>query len=996
MSSDHLLSNLTDLTHELRQRTEAEVRFDRVTRTLYATDASNYQIMPIGVVVPRTVEDLIATVEICVKHRVPVLPRGGGSSLAGQTVGEAVVIDTSKYLRQVIDLNVEAGEVRVQPGITFGALNRHLKPHGVMIGPDPASGERACIGGCIGNNATGAHSILYGMFADHVLGMRTILSDGSLVKLDGDGSAGRAAELTSAVNQIIEEHSDEIRRHWPRHWRRASGYNLNYMLPEPPGRHPGNPTGRAHRPNLAQLVCGSEGTLAVITEATLHLSPRPSLTALGIIQFDNMITAMEATPVILELNPSAVELMDRLLIEMTRRQPEYARMLTFVEGTPEAILVVEFYGESEAELTSKLDRLERHLTKRKLGDHFSRAMSAQEQANVWGVRKVGLGLFMSMRGDYKPIPVIEDFSVPVETLPHYVTDILELAAGYDTRLAIYAHASAGCLHIRPLINLKTARGVQIMRELGEAGAEIVFKYGGVTSGEHSDGLQRSYINERLFGSKLYQAMQQIKGVFDPDNLFNPGKLVEAPDPTQHLRYGASYSTIPLQTYFDWSHEGGLDRAIEMCNGSGVCRKLDVGTMCPSYMATQDERDSTRGRANIFRALLSGALPFKAMGDKDVYEVFDLCIGCKACKSECPSAVDMARIKTEFKAQYFARNGYPLRNRLIGNVPRLSKLAAAVPGGLSLANLMLDFPPTKLAMTRLGLASERSFPRFTSQTFSTWFRQRSASHISTKQVLLFNDTWTEYNYPEIGQAAVNVLEAAGYQVQLETKRECCGRPMLTCGIIEPVKKLAARNVDLLMPYVEAGIPIVGLEPSCILSFRDEYPSLVSESHRSAAKRLGKHSFMIDEFLYQLLEKGDFSLFSQKLSTATADSSPFDPPALSAKGQIDANVRHSSLLFHGHCHQKALSDINKSKAVLEAAGYSVDMIPSGCCGMAGNFGYEAEHYQISRQIGRDRLIPTLEANPGVAVVANGISCREQIEHMTHRRPRHLIEYLADALD
>ena len=963
---------LADLAHQLSQQTTAEVRFDRISRTLYATDASNYQIMPLGVVIPRTGEDLAATVELCAQHKLPLLPRGGGSALAGQTVGEAVVIDTSKYLRQVIAVNPEERTVRVQPGLTAGALNRHLQPHGLLLGPVPASGDRACIGGCIGNNATGAHSILYGMFADHVLSLQTVLADGATVELNAGRDTGRAAQLRDAVDRVIAQHAEAIRAHWPRHWRRASGYNLNYMLPDLPGGHPGDPNGRAHRPNLAQLVCGSEGTLAIISEATLNLMPRPKLTALGIIQFDDLVAAMEATNVILELNPSAVELMDRLLVELTRERPEYARMLTFVDGLPAGILVVEFYGDSEADLTAKLDRLEQHLARHKMGRSFRRAMSAGEQANVWGVRKAGLGIFMSMRGDYKPIPGIEDFSVPVATLPHYIADILALADSYHTRLAVYAHASAGCLHIRPLINLKTAEGVNIMKELGEAGAEIVFKYGGVTSGEHSDGLQRSAFNERLFGPEIYGAMQQVKQVFDPDNRLNPGKVVAAPDPTANLRYGPQYHAARLDTFFDWNDEGGLDRAVEMCNGAGVCRKLDAGVMCPSYMATQDERDTTRARANIFRALLSGVLPPEALADRDVYEVFELCIGCKACQSECPSAVDMARIKTEFKAQYFARNGTPLRNRLIGSVPRLSKLAASLPGGLALANLSLDLPPTRWLMNRLGFAPERSFPKFARQTFSRWFEARADKLTADKKVMLFNDTWTEYNTPHLGQAAVKVLEALGYEVLLETQRECCGRPLLTCGLVEPVKKSARRNVDLLLPYAERGLPIVGIEPSCILSFRDEVPALVDDSRRDAAKQLAAACLTIDEFLHTLLQTDEFTIHNSKFT-----------------------IQNSQLLFHGHCHQKALSDINQSLAVLRAVGYDASLIPAGCCGMAGNFGYEAEHYDISQKIGNDRLLPAIEAHPGVWVAANGVSCREQIGQFTGRTPRHLIEWVAEAI-
>jgi FAD/FMN-containing dehydrogenase/Fe-S oxidoreductase len=963
---------LDELAYQLAQHTTSEVRFDRISRTLYATDAGNYQIMPVGVVIPRTTADLVAAVELCISHNLPVLPRGGGSSLAGQSIGEAVIIDTSKYLRHITNVDPGARQVTVQPGVTFGALNRRLKQVGMQVGPDPASGDRACIGGCIGNNATGAHSILYGMFADHILALDTVLADGSQVTLGPQRGTGRAANLRDAVDQVINAHAPAIRADWPRHWRRSSGYNLNYMLPDLPGGHPGNPGGRVHQPNLAQLLAGAEGTLAVVTAATLNLVPRPPMTALGIIQFNDVVAAMEAANLILELEPSAVEFMDRLLVELTRQRPEYARMLTFVEGTPEGILVVEFYGHSPAELTARLDRLEQHLARHRVGFGFRRATTAAEQANVWGVRKVGLGIFMSMRGDYKPIPVLEDFSVPVDTLPQYMADILALANSYDTRLAIYGHASAGCLHIRPLINLKSEAGVTIMRELGQAGAEIVFKHGGVTSGEHSDGLQRSAFNRHLFGPELYQAMREIKAVFDPDNRLNPGKVVAEPDPTRNLRYGPGYQTITLQTFFNWDEDGGLDRAIEMCNGAGVCRKLDVGVMCPSYMATQDERDTTRARANIFRALLSGTLPLEALTDRDVYEVFELCIGCKACKSECPSAVDMARIKTEYKAQRFAQTGTPLRNRLIGNVPRLSKWVAALPGGPAMANLSLTLPPTRWIMNRLGFAPQRSFPHFAAQPFSRWFKQRPRIRAAGNKVLLFNDTWTEYNMPHLGRATVKVLEAAGYEVLLETRRECCGRPMLTCGIVEPVKAAARRNIDLLLPYLEEypGLAIVGIEPSCILSFRDEYPALVDDARRKAAHRLGQACYTVDEFLYTLQNEGRFP-------------QPVRPPD------------NPALLLHGHCHQKALSDINKSVAVLQAAGYRPELIQSGCCGMAGNFGYEAEHFAISHTIAADRLLPAIEARPGVPLAANGISCRDQIEQFSGRTPRHLIEYIADVL-
>ena len=1004
-----LAAEQADLADALQRVVQGEVRFDGVTRMLYSTDASLYQIQPVGVVIPRSVEDVQATVELAAKRRTPILARGAGSSLAGQAVGAAIVLDFSKHLDRILAIDPDAQTATVQPGISVAVLNRTLAPLGLMLGPDPASADRATIGGCVGNNATGSHSILYGMMADAVLGASAILADGSRARFDAvelpalaerarrDSLEGRIYRRTP---EILQRVMPEILTSWPKHWRRASGYNLDRLAAPllPSAKRRGLSFDSPFRPtvcdpqamehfNLAQLLTGSEGTLAVMTEVTLRLARRPQRTAVAVVHFDRLLDACAAIIDILETEPSASELLDKQLLDLARAQPEWAKKIHFVEGDPAAVLLTEYYGATEQELRAKVERLEAHLRRRGWRGAVVQVLDAARQTDIWSVRKAGLNLLTSRRGDFKPVPGIEDVSVPPERLTEYMADILEWCRWQEAipDVAVYAHASAGCLHVRPLVNVKSAAGVAALQAMGEHAVELCLRYGGAMSGEHGDGLVRSSLNPRLFGPTLYQAMCDIKAIFDPQGLLNPGKVVHAPPVTANLRMGADYQTIPLHTVFDWSADFGLAGAIEMCNGAGVCRKLGAGVMCPSFMATRNEADSTRGRANALRNALAGRIPHDELFSPDLYGVMDLCLGCKACKSECPSSVDMARIKAEYLTHYYQRNGLPLFNRLMGLLPtlndvlyraaRMTEIRAAdgrvrANGLVSLTNTALSSRFFRRAQAAIGVHPARSLPAYAPQSFEDWFHQRpqKTGSDSALPVILFHDTWVNYNEPHIGRAAVQVLEAADYAVRLATGRKCCGRPLLTGGQAHKARAWVDHNVALLAPFANQGIPIVGMEPSCILTLRDEYPALASDKKR--ARLLAAQALTFEEFIVRESRAGRFSV------------------------EWQGGPRQA--LLHGHCHTRALMGNDASVSALRLAGYQAEAIPSGCCGMAGDFGYETDHYEISRAIGEDRLLPAVRAAaPSTVLVSSGTSCRHQIEHFAGRRAFHLAEALAAAL-
>ncbi|GJM15668.1 MAG: oxidoreductase [Thermodesulfobacteriota bacterium] len=948
MSNLHKNSIDSDFIKSLKNAVDGEVHFDEITRTLYSTDASNYQIDPVGVVVPKNDYDVAKTIELASKYGVAILPRGSGSSLAGQAVGEALIVDLSKYLNQILEINPADKTVRVQSGMFLEQLNRELKQYELMFGPDPSSARIATIGGVVGNNATGAHSILYGMAGDNVEACKLYINQGKLLELN---KCNIGNDLYQQLIKLREQYSDLIKSDFPKHWRRASGYSLNYFL--------------ENSFNPAKLLAGAEGTLGLATEFTLKLVDRPTHTGLAILQFNSMAQAMESVPSVLKNDPSAIELINKYLIDLTRANPSFSKMLTFIDGDPEAILVVEFYGNTESEVNKKARNLSSYLNTKNIKCQTTYALSPQAQKNVWEVRRAGLGLLMSKRSEFKPIPCIEDVSVPVDQLPNYVEDISDLLKRLDTNAGFYGHASAGCLHIRPLVNLKSENGIRIMGELTEEAFKLALKYGGIMSGEHGDGLQRGYLNERLFGKELYQVMKELKSIFDPEGIFNPGKVVDVPSPKENLRFGESYQPQVLQTYLDWSSDNGFTGAVEMCSGQGVCRKLGEGIMCPSYIATKNERDTTRARANILRAIVSGTLPPETMNSKEIYEVFDLCLSCKACKSECPSSVDAAKMKLEFLGQYHNEHGFSMRDKLFGYVHEMSRYTSAIP---SISNLALNNTVSKEILSKIGIHKERSLPKLANKDFISWFNNymQPTAKKSTNKVVYFHDTWATYYHPEIGKAAVKILEAAGFEVTLVENRVCCGRPMLSKGMIEPARESAFKNVSTLAQYALEGIPIVGTEPSCILTFRDEYLDLLANNED--ARVLSENSYVLDEFLLKLHK-------SDKLN-------------------IDWKKSGPDVFYHGHCHQRSLIGNTSALEILSLSGCNVSESGAGCCGMAGSFGYESEHYEVSKTIAEDRLLPAIrKTSPETIIAISGVSCHHQIEHLSENTTKHIAEVLAD---
>jgi FAD/FMN-containing dehydrogenase/Fe-S oxidoreductase len=973
-------SGLSDCLAELRKSVAGDLRSDRYSRILYSTDASIYEVEPYAVLIPRHAEDIHAAVDLASRFEIPLLPRTAGTSLAGQAVNQALVIDMTRHLDEILELDVEARLVRVQPGISLERLNTRLRPHGLQYGPDPASGDRAAMGGIVGNNATGAHSILYGMTADHVRSMQVILSDGTQACFDALEPAtleerhrrsGLEGEIYRRLTALVQDEANQsiIRAGTPRHWRRRGGYNLDRFVD-------GDLTfkiPRDRRFNLANMVCGSEGTLAVMTDITLGLVPLPRRTALALVHFDSLHEALTSVPVILQADVSAVELLDQLAMRLCREVPEYSRLLqTFTEGDPNAILIVEFQGETEAELRANIKNLKALLWREKAGaTSTAEALDPQLQRNVWKVRKGGLGLLMSIKGDRKPIPFIEDAAVPVEHLAEYISRIEAFCDEVGTEVAYYAHASAGCLHVRPLIDAKQASEVAKLPEILSFSAELVSGYGGSLSSEHGDGRARSWINERFFGPELYGLYKQVKQIFDPRNLLNPGNIVEAPEMTESLRFGRTYEARLPSTQLDFRHDLGLDRAIEMCNGAGACRKPDGGTMCPSFMATREEEHSTRGRANALRAVLSGHLPTSEWTSKRMYEVMDLCVACKACMAECPSSVDMGKIRFDFLARYNSVHGTPLRAELLGHMADLDRFFSGPLAGI--ANASMRALPVRYAMEKiLGISRQRMLPAFAREPFTTWFENRlapSENRLAPRgSVVLFNDTWNTYNTPRVSIAATEVLETAGFAVLLPG-HGCCGRPLISKGLLEEARLAALDTVNRLAPLAERGLPIVGLEPSCLLTLRDEYHYLLPEDPR--VDRIAERAVTFEEFLARLADRHELDLrFTQETR---------------------------QLLLHGHCHEKALVGTAPSHQALSLpTGYEVQEVDSGCCGMAGAFGYEAEHYEISMKMADRSLLPAIrDAGPDTVIVAAGISCRQQIEHGTGRQALHPAEVLRHAL-
>ena len=939
------------LADELRERIEGEVRFDRYTRTLYSTDASIYQIEPRGVVLPRHAGDVEEAVRTASKAGVPVLPRGGGTSLAGQAVGDALILDFSKYMNELVEVNEEESWARVQPGIVHDVLGAKLKPHGLRFGPETATSNRANLGGMVGNNSAGARSLIYGKTVENVIEIEAVLADGSRAhfgpvprselsrKTDGDTLE---AAIYRKATALADAHADEIEKRYPKIPRRVSGYNLDELL-DP------------DTVNLAKLVVGSEGTLASVVEAKVNLAPIPPAVGLAVLHFDGLLPALETGTEILSLKPSAVELVDEMVMDLARKSLEYARRMHFVEGEPKALILVEFSEDSAEAVQAKLDALEAAVPE--AAKPMVRINGAAEQLNVWKVRKAALPLLLGLPGDHKPIAFVEDTAVAPERVPEFIRSFEEILSHHGTVGSFYAHAGAGCLHIRPLVNLKDGAEVTKMTTIAEEVFDLVVDFGGSMSGEHGDGLARSHFNERLFGETLYGAFKELKAAFDPSGIMNPGKVVDAPAMDVNLRYGDSYRASEPETVFPYRTEGGFARAIELCNGAGVCRKNLEGTMCPSFMVTRDERDSTRGRANALRAVLDGRAPADDIASDELYEIMDLCISCKGCKAECPSNVDMARLKSEFLSMYHEKRPYSLRDRIFSQPDLAGRWGVAFRG---VANWLIEQGWFRAAFERAaGVDRRRSLPKFAAETFERWLRRRG-SKPSERKVVLFHDTFMNFHEPDIGKAAVAVLEASGFQVVLAEK-QCCGRPAISKGMLDRARRQAETNVRVLAPFAAEGVPIVGLEPSCLLTLRDEYPDLVPGED---AKRVAEHSFLLEEL--------------DGLEVASAAKLP---------GRV---------LVHGHCHLKALVGTVPIMRFVSALSEKAELVDSGCCGMAGSFGYEREHFDVSLQMAERRLLPAVREtrSDDAIVVAPGTSCRHQIEDATGVKALHPAQLAARA--
>ncbi len=962
----------------LTKELQGEVRFDPYSKALYSTDASLYQIEPIGVVVPKHKQDVIRTIQIAAERQIPILPRGGGTSLAGQCVGNAIVLDMSKYMNKLITFDVDEQWARVEPGIILDELNQQLKLHGLMYAPDVATSSRANVGGTIGNNSAGSHSLIYGKTIDHVMALELVLANAEEITASplsfpevATKKQGKSLEanIYREVCRICDENADEIRRRYPRILRRVAGYNLDEYVSDA-GSKEVTPYRRdgcdKHRPfSLAKIVVGSEGTLATTVEATVNLVPVPKMTCLCVVHFRSLIAAMEAMQPILACNPTAVELIDKTILGMAQGSIEFSRLTSFIQGEPEALLAVEFYGQSETELHQQMAHFEKTLKIDGFGYAYVRCFTPEEKARVWETRKAGLGLLMGMKGDAKPIGFVEDAAVPIENLPEYVQRFDEIVTRHDTTASYYAHASVGLLHNRPVINLKSESDIHKMHSIAKEVRDLLMDLDGAMSGEHGDGLVRSEWIESMFGPQVYQALREVKNAFDPDGIMNPGKIIDPPPMTENLRFGPKYNTIKIDTYFDFSAQDGFERSIEMCNGVGACRKTLTGTMCPSFIATREEEHSTRGRANALRSIISGAIPHKDFTSERLYDVLDLCLGCKACKAECPSNVDMAKIKYEVLAHYRNANGLPLRNRLFGEIGSL-----AVYGSMfaPFSNWTTNNPISKwMAEKVLSVDRRRDMPTFVHQTFEKWFKKRKSQHTYDKRVVLFHDTFMNYSEPNIGKAAVHVLEAAGFEVIIPEKR-CCGRPLISEGMLDKAIDNANYNIEQLHDYVEEGIPIVCCEPSCTSALNDDYVDLINTKK---AKQVADSTYALEEFILQLHQDGELPL--------------------------TFHDNHQKILLHGHCHQRALDGIQPVLQMLQLPkAHNVTVIDSSCCGMAGSFGYDKTHYDVSMNIGELRLFPSIRQQSGnFMVAASGFSCRHQLQHGTGILPKHPIEVLSDAI-
>lgn len=974
---------LIDEIKKLRKNIEGEILTDRVELTIYSTDASAYQEMPVAVVIPRSSKDIYAVIQFANEFNIPLIPRTAGTSLAGQVVGAGIIVDTSKHLNNIIEINKEEKWVRLEPGVVLDELNIHLKEYGLFFGPETSTSNRCMIGGMVGNNACGTHSLIYGSTRDHTMEVKGFLSDGSeagfkSISVSEFSEKCRKEGLEGDIYRNIEgilskaENRKRIRDEFPdpEIKRRNTGYAIDLLMEsEPFGK-----SGKAF--NFCQLVCGSEGTLMFLTEIKLNLVDiPPAKKALLLVQHNSIAEALKANLIALKYNPGAIELIDSIILECTKSSIQHSQNRSFIKGDPTALLCVEFARESKSEIIKITKDLISDLKKNDFGYEYV-VLYGQDIEKVWALRKAGLGLLSNVPGDAKPVAVIEDTAVHPKVLPEYIDDFNEILREEGLNCVFYAHVATGELHLRPVINLKTNEGVEQFHTIALETAKLVKTYNGSLSGEHGDGRLRGEFIPFMIGLENYQLLKDIKKAWDPYGILNPGKITDAPPMHVGLRYKPGQHTPEFNTIFDFSDTGGLLRMAEKCTGSGDCRKSSLigGTMCPSYQATRDEDKTTRARANILRNILTNDSKAKPFNSKELFNILDLCLSCKACKTECPSGVDMTKLKAEFLQQYYKSNLPSLRTILIAN---FSKLQALASNFSSVYNKMVNTQIfANIIKKSIGFAINRSLPTVFKQTFRKWLK-KNLDQLNkgilqhTGEVYLFIDEFTNYNDVHIGIKAVRLLNSLGYKVNIKNNVDS-GRPYLSKGFLKKARNLARKNVGIFAPVINKNIPLLGIEPSAILTFRDEYPDLLRDKEKKKALALSENTYTIEEFILREVELGRIS-------------------------QENFNSNKTKVLLHGHCQQKAISTTDATIKILSLPeNYKVEEIKSGCCGMAGSFGFEKEHFDLSMKIGELVLFPSVrEAKEDDIVAAPGTSCRHQIKDGTGKIALHPIEILYDAL-
>ena len=963
---------------------EGEFHRDKSTRLIYATDASAYKILPLAVAYPKNEADIKKLILFANNEKLSLIPRTAGTSLAGQVVGDGIIVDVSRYFTKIIELNVEEKWIRIQPGVILDELNLYLKEYGLFFGPETSTASRCMLGGMLGNNACGSHSLIYGSTRDHTLEINTILSDGSSISfsalsdeefhekcLPKDETLNLETKIYQHIRETLENPKiqDAIHTEFPdtRNHRRNTGYALDLLLDRTPF------TSSSKKFNFCNLLAGSEGTLAFTTEIKLNLVPTPPKeVALVCVHFTSLEEAIQGNLIALKYKPGAVELMDNTILKLSEGNPLQAQNRFFIKGKPGALLIIEFARESQKEIEELAQKMEAEFTHNNLGYHFPIVRGTENIKRVWDLRKSALGVLSNLQGDAKPVSVIEDTSVLPEVLPEYIAEFKILMKKHEVSCVFHAHIGSGEIHLRPILNLKQDVDREKFHAIALDTAKLVKKYKGSLSGEHGDGRLRGEFIPLMVGDDIYNIFKEIKRVWDPNNIFNPEKIVNTPKMNTHLRYENNHETKDLKTYFDFSKDGGIIRSAERCNGSGDCRNthLTGKAMCPSYQASLDEKNTTRARANLLREFLSYSEKENPFNSEEVYDILDLCLSCKACKSECPSNVDMAKLKAEFLQHYYQSNGVPLRTRLIANITKINQMGSLAP---SIYNYVNQHPKLgSLIKKQLGFAQERSIPKLHHTTLRKWSKKKGKRiKDKGKTVYFFADEFTNFNDTDIGIKAIQLLEKLGYEVIIPKHHES-GRTYLSKGLVKQAQSIANKNIKLLKDIISKETPLVGIEPSALLTFRDEYKDLANQELKNSAIQLSENCLMIEEFLWQEMQAGRIK-----------------------KEQFTNETKEVS--FHGHCYQKSLASTLPVKEVLSfPENYVANEIDSGCCGMAGSFGYESEHYQLSMQIAELKLLPAVrKAKPTTLLAASGTSCRHQIKDGSEREAQHPIEVLFNAL-